>query len=182
VAGLTLGVADATATAVAKIRIKQFLAIPFAGKVVAGPCMMTMPDSFSYAKTSPIRTQGRCQESTALATDTAMKTFHEWLAMREGLWLNDKNAVIGMSRLNPLPKNSAVNKSLAKGPAKAKAMPGVAAATPKPFKPTPPASFKPLKLPKPTKAKMVHHPLAVENHVTFAKGKFRSIRKSYFLP
>lgn len=55
-----------------------------------------------------------------------MKTFHEWLAERmaknEGLWLNDKNAVIGMSRLNPLPKNSAVNKSLAKGPAKAKAM------------------------------------------------------------
>jgi hypothetical protein len=51
-----------------------------------------------------------------------MKTFHEWLAERtknEGLWLNDKNAVVGMSRLNPLPKNSAVNKSLAKGPAKA---------------------------------------------------------------
>jgi hypothetical protein len=71
-----------------------------------------------------------------------MKTIHEWLAMREGLWLNDKNAVIGMSRLNPLPKNSAVNKSLAKGPAKA--MPGVAVATPKPFKPTPPAVFKPV--------------------------------------
>jgi hypothetical protein len=71
-----------------------------------------------------------------------MKTFHEWLAERtknEGLWLNDKNAVIGLSRLNPLPKACAVNKSLAKGPAKAKAMPGVAAATPKPFKPTPPA-------------------------------------------
>ncbi len=56
-----------------------------------------------------------------------MKTFHEWLAERmknEGLWLNDKNAVIGLSRLNPLPKNSAVNKSLPKGPAKAKAMLG----------------------------------------------------------
>lgn len=57
-----------------------------------------------------------------------MKTFCEWLAERkakaknEGLWLNDKNAVIGLSRLNPLPKDSAVNKSLAKGPAKAKAM------------------------------------------------------------
>ena len=37
VAGLTLGVAIAKATAVAKIRIKQFLAIPLAGKVVAGP-------------------------------------------------------------------------------------------------------------------------------------------------
>jgi hypothetical protein len=57
------------------------------------------------------------------------------------LWLNGKNAVIGLSRLNPLPKDSAVNKSLAKGPAKTKAMPGVAAATP--FKPTPPAIFKP---------------------------------------
>ena len=75
--------------------------------------------------------------------DIAMKPFHEWLAMREGLWLNDKNSVIGLSRLNPLPKNSAVNKSLAKGPAKAKAMPGVAAATPKPFKAMAPAAFKP---------------------------------------
>ena len=37
------GVADAKATLVAKIRIKQFLAIPLAGKVVAGPCMMTLP-------------------------------------------------------------------------------------------------------------------------------------------
>jgi len=47
-----------------------------------------------------------------------MKTFHEWLAERtkknEGLWLNDKNAVIGLSRLNPLPKDSAANKRLAK--------------------------------------------------------------------
>lgn len=32
VAWLTLDIADATATAVAKIRIKQFLAIPLAGK------------------------------------------------------------------------------------------------------------------------------------------------------
>jgi hypothetical protein len=87
---------------------------------------------------------GLRKESPPLAIDTGMKTFHEWLAMREGLWLNDKNAVIGLSRLNPLPKNSAVSKSLAKGPAKAKAMPGVAAATPKPFKATPPATFKPM--------------------------------------
>lgn len=44
-----------------------------------------------------------------------MKTFHEWLKERqqcEGLWLNDKNAVIGLSKMNPLPKDSAVNKSL----------------------------------------------------------------------
>ncbi len=86
---------------------------------------------------------GECQESPAGAIDISMKTFHEWLAVREGLWLNDKNAVIGLSRLNPLPKNSAVNKSLAKKPKPAKAMPGVAATTPKHFKPTPPATFKP---------------------------------------
>jgi hypothetical protein len=28
--------------------------------------------------------------------------FQEWLAMREGLWLADKNAVVGMSRIDPL--------------------------------------------------------------------------------
>lgn len=28
--------------------------------------------------------------------------FEEWLAMREGLWLADKNAVAGMSRIDPL--------------------------------------------------------------------------------
>jgi hypothetical protein len=60
-----------------------------------------------------------------MAIDIAMMTFHEWLTMREGLWLNDKNAVIGLSRLNPLPKASAVNKSLAKRPAKAMAMRGI---------------------------------------------------------
>jgi hypothetical protein len=59
---------------------------------------------------------GLREESPAGAIDTAVTSFHEWLAMREGLWLNDKNAVIGLSRLNPLPKNSAVNKSLAKKP------------------------------------------------------------------
>ena len=43
VAGLTLGIAIATATAVAELTIKQFLAIPLAGKVVA-PCpVMAMP-------------------------------------------------------------------------------------------------------------------------------------------
>ncbi|MBR9803380.1 hypothetical protein GYB59_17575 [bacterium] len=54
-----------------------------------------------------------------------MKTLHEWLreqrAVRKGLWLNEKNAVIGLSKLNPLPKDSAVNKSLSKKPKPAKA-------------------------------------------------------------
>ena len=56
VAGLTLGVADATATAVAKIRIKQFLAIPLAGKVVAGPRMMTIPPCVLY-RVNPVANQ-----------------------------------------------------------------------------------------------------------------------------
>jgi hypothetical protein len=43
VVGLTLGIAIAKATAVAELKTKQFLAIPLAGKVVAGPCMMTLP-------------------------------------------------------------------------------------------------------------------------------------------
>jgi hypothetical protein len=83
-----------------------------------------------------------------------MKTFHEWLAMRQGLWLNDKNAVIGLSRLNPLPRNSAVNKSLAKKPAKAKAVLGVGA-TPKPFKAMAPAAFKSFRATFPVNAKSV---------------------------
>ena len=46
IAGLTQGVAIAKATAVAKKRIKQFWAIPSAGKVVA-PCpAMAMPRFF----------------------------------------------------------------------------------------------------------------------------------------
>ena len=59
VAGLTLGLADATATAVAKIRIKQFLAIPLAGKVVA-PCpVMAMPLFLYRDVESHSRTHGR---------------------------------------------------------------------------------------------------------------------------
>ncbi len=73
---------------------------------------------------------GEHQESPAGVIDTHMKTFYEWLVVREDLWLNDKNAVIGFSRLNPLPKNSAVNKNLTKGLAKAKAMPGVKCRSP----------------------------------------------------
>jgi hypothetical protein len=30
-----------------------------------------------------------------------MKTFAEYVAMQEGLWLNDKNAVVGLSRTAP---------------------------------------------------------------------------------
>ena len=61
-----------------------------------------------------------------------MKTFHEWLADRmknEGLWLNDKNAVVGMSNINPLLQKKAKVKPLKLPKAKL----GVGA-TPKPFK------------------------------------------------
>lgn len=32
-----------------------------------------------------------------------MMTFSEYVQIKEGLWLNDKNALPGLSRLNPLP-------------------------------------------------------------------------------
>ena len=67
----------------------------------------------------------------------------------EGFSLTDNNAVIGLSRLNPLPKTSAVNKSSPKKPNPVRAKPvkdnprlGVAAAPP--FKPKCPAACKPI--------------------------------------
>ncbi|WP_166831927.1 hypothetical protein [Thalassoroseus pseudoceratinae] len=42
-----------------------------------------------------------------------MMTFQEWLAIREGLWLNDDKAVEGLSKLpQPKPKKPAQRKSL----------------------------------------------------------------------
>jgi len=70
-----------------------------------------------------------------------MKTFHKWLAERtknEGLWLNDKNAVVGMSNINPLLQKKAKVKPLKLPKAKL----GVVK-TPKPFKAMAPAPFKP---------------------------------------
>ena len=71
------------------------------------------------------------EESPAGAIDTGMKTFHEWLAGRtknEGLWLNDKNAVVGLSNINPLLQKKVKVKPLKLPKAKL----GVAGATPKP--------------------------------------------------
>ena len=53
VAGLTLEVGIAKASAVLKIGLKQFRAIPLAGKVVAGPCVMTMPPCVHYRVLGP---------------------------------------------------------------------------------------------------------------------------------
>ena len=58
-----------------------------------------------------------------------MKTIHQWLAMREGLWRNDKNTVVGMSNINPLLQKKAKVKPLKLPKAKL----GVAK-PPKPFK------------------------------------------------
>lgn len=77
-------------------------------------------------------------------------TFSEWLALRtEGLWMPDKNAVPGMSKINPFPATQARLKGMT--PKKPKA--------PQPFKPTvapvgaiPQPSFGPakvVKVPKP---------------------------------
>lgn len=43
-----------------------------------------------------------------------------------GVMAQQQEAGVGMSRLTPLPENSAVNKSLAKGPTMAKALPSTA--------------------------------------------------------
>ena len=85
VAGLTLGIAIAKATAVAELRIKQFWATPLAGKVVAGPCMMAMPLFLFHRDVESRSRTGLRQESPAEAIDTSMKTSHEQLAMRADL-------------------------------------------------------------------------------------------------
>jgi hypothetical protein len=69
-----------------------------------------------------------------------MKTFYQWLAERvqaEGLWLNDKLAVPGLSNVSPLNKLKGAKPNPPK-PTVAKGF------TPlKPLKLTPPATFKP---------------------------------------
>lgn len=105
---------------------------PTPAKVIAGPCVMAMPPLLYLDVESRSRRHGLREESSAGAIDTRMKTIHEWLADRtksEGLWLNDKNAVVGMSNINPLLQKKAKVK-----PSKlTKAKLGVVK-TPKPFK------------------------------------------------
>ena len=82
VALLTLGIAIAKATVVAKIRIKQFLAIPLAGKVVAGAFHDGYALFLLHRGVESRSRTGECQESQSEAIDTAMKRFHEWQAGR----------------------------------------------------------------------------------------------------
>ena len=89
------------------------------------------------------RTHGVASRTPAGAIDKGMKTFHEWLAERpknEGFWLNDKNAVVGMSTVYPLLQKKAKVKPLKLPKAKL----SVALAMPMPFKAMAPAIFKPL--------------------------------------
>ena len=77
--------------------------------------MMTMPPCVLYRVLGQCSREGLREESPPMAIDTGMKTFHEWLAERtknEGLWLNDKNAVVGMSNINPLLQKKAKVKPL----------------------------------------------------------------------
>jgi len=82
-----------------------------------------------------------------------MKTFHEWLRERqqqEGLLLNADGRLKGMSPANPLPQNSAVNRSLSK---KSKPPPSGVPVF-KPWKPAQPARFVPYKPAQPAKIVM----------------------------
>ena len=91
VAGLTLGVAIAKATAVAKLRIKQFWAIPLAGKVVAGPCMMAMlPFRFS-CEGSPTLTLARAAGRIASGGD---RYTHEDVSRMAGRTHEEKRRLV----------------------------------------------------------------------------------------
>jgi hypothetical protein len=62
-----------------------------------------------------------------------MMTFSEFVRLREGLWLNDKNALPGMSKLTPIQKPA---KPTAIKPFRPKAI-----APMRPFKPRSPAAL-----------------------------------------
>jgi len=139
----------------------------------------------------------RTGKPSAIAIVTGIKTFHEWLAERqrrqcEGLWLNDKNAVIGLSKMNPLPRDSAVNKSLSKKPKPP--LSGVPVF--KPWKPTRPAKLHFVKPAQPAKivmqkpnalkpTQLLRHPLAQSGggddaFVCGGASAFEMVRRKFF--
>jgi hypothetical protein len=84
-----------------------------------------------------------------------MKTFHEWMVERErqqqeGLLLNADGRLNGMSPANPLPTDSAVNKSLSQKPKP----PPSGVPVFKPWKPAQPAKLQPFKPAQPAKIVM----------------------------
>jgi hypothetical protein len=83
-----------------------------------------------------------------------MKSFHKWLAKREekqceGLCLNDK-AVIGLSKMKPMTRDSSVNASLSKKPKP----PPSGVPVFRPWKPAQPAKLQPFKQAQPAKIVM----------------------------
>ncbi|TWT34219.1 hypothetical protein Enr8_16130 [Blastopirellula retiformator] len=96
----------------------------------------------------------RTGKPSAIAIDTGMKTFHEWLRERqkqcEGLLLGSDGRLKGMSPANPLPKDSAFNKSLKQKPKP----PPSGVPVFKPWKPAEPARFQPFKPAQPAKIVM----------------------------
>ncbi|MDA7980815.1 MAG: hypothetical protein MPJ50_18830 [Pirellulales bacterium] len=86
---------------------------------------------------STLNAHPRTGKRPAITIDTGMMTFHEWLRERheqqKGLLLGSDGRLKGLSPMNPLPKDSAFNKSLKQKP---KPLP---AAVPV-FKPWKPAS------------------------------------------
>ncbi|PQO30426.1 hypothetical protein DTL21_24030 [Bremerella cremea] len=87
-----------------------------------------------------------------------MKTFHEWLRERqqqEGLLLNADGRLKGMSPANPLPRDSAVNKSLSKKPKSPPlGVPPDKRQHCKPWKPAQPAKLQPFNPAQPAKIVM----------------------------
>ncbi len=81
--------------------------------------MVALPPLRILCDGSPSLTHG-CKESPAMAIHIASMTCHEWLANEEGRWLNQNNAQIGLSRLNPLSTKCFLTNRLAKRPVKAK--------------------------------------------------------------
>lgn len=100
-------------------------AIPLAGKVVAGPCMMAMPLFLLYRVLGP---RSRTHGAGKIASG-GDRYRHEDVSRMAG----DAGRLVAQRQerrdwaftAEPAAEESAVNKSLAKGPAKAKAMPGV---------------------------------------------------------
>lgn len=86
-------------------------------KVVASAAAPAPCGAVLYRKASCSRTQGKAVNQRL---ETGMKTFHEWLRERqklqEVLLLGSDGRLKGMSPANPLPKDSAFNKSLKQKP------------------------------------------------------------------
>ena len=107
-------------------------------------CFFFMPIEAAHA---------RMGKPSAIAIDIGMKTFHEWLRERqpqEGLLLGSDGRPKGMSPANPLPRDSAANKSLSKKP---KPRPSGVPVF-KPWKPAQPAKLQPFKPAQPAKIVM----------------------------